>query len=106
MSEKHNFHWKRVCEGVTNFDCQGQGLELWKSKSAARVEAPRVRSKKHNSGGKEQSQLSHSHFVDILRNTSAGHQRESARSDLSLASKARRTEAPAEPVALYQLSHL
>ena len=68
-------YWKRVRVGVTNFDCQGQGLEVWKSKSA-RVEAPRVRGKKHNSGGKEQSQLSHSHFVDILRNTSAGHQRE------------------------------
>lgn len=76
--------WKALFpleQDVTNFGCQGQGegqwsstrkcLELWKSTSA-RAAGSEV---KHKSGGKEQSQLCHSHFLNILRITSdsSGH---------------------------------
>ena len=50
-------------------------IALEKQKSETGCKRFRGSEEKHKSGGKEQSQLCHSHFLNILRNTSdsSGH---------------------------------
>ena len=75
MSEKHYVHWQ--CPLLEEGACRCH--QFWLSRSRSRGLEKQVRQDWGASGQKqkaqfrEQSQLSRSHFVNIWRNTSAGH---------------------------------